>query len=589
MRASALLLALASLLASCADPVVTQVIVTVDADPEIRALARRLDIQVYGGVRRTGGIPDEGMESFPIYLMDTDPTDGDSPWPATIALAPKDEDASRQYRIIVTARRGEEFIAEVRAISGYVRGQTLWLRLYMDRLCLYVEPCTAEDQTCAGGECVSARTPEDMLPRAGADAGPVIVCETDADCDDGFGCTADACTSARCVSTPNDALCTDGPDGVCNPMTGCQYSVCEVGVTCHAGPCETPRCNGSECERVPLCASDEVCCGGACMTCDDGNDCTADGCDGTACTHAPRDGQPCEDGRYCTGAEVCTGSSCADAPDRCAGLMCSEAEARCLDCTDDSQCMDEVMTGTCIPPTGVPVCSTAGVRTVTTTVGRCSAGTCVADSPAISMESCVRPTDGTMCNDGMFCNGPDQCMGGTCAPGSTNPCVVPTICNEMTDACVTPMMDGGPRDAGPRDGCVASPEICDNGINDNCHPAIDCADPSCATMIICRDAGMGDGCVDGAEICDNGINDDCNPAIDCADPVCSAMPMCRDGGTGDGCVDGAEICDNGFNDDCDPRIDCDDPRCFPAAECQDAGGGDSGLMMMMNDGGIASP
>jgi hypothetical protein len=621
-RASALLAALASLLASCADPVVTQVIVTVDADREIRALARRLDVQVYGGVRRAGGIPDEGMESFPIYLMDEDPEGGDSPWPAMIALAPKDEDASRQYRIIVTARRGEEFIAEVRAISGYVRGQTLWLRLYMDALCLYVEPCTSEDQTCSGGECVSARSPEDTLPRFGTDAGPVIVCETDAECDDGLGCTADECTSARCVSTPNDALCTDGPDGACNVTTGCQYSVCEVGVTCHAGPCETPRCIGTTCDPVSMCAPDEVCCGGACMTCDDGNACTDDGCDGTACTHAPRDGQPCEDGLYCTGAEVCTGSSCANAPDRCPGLTCDEDEARCLDCTDDSQCMDEVTPGLCTGVSGAPVCSTMGMRTITTRTGRCVDGACAADPPTMSMESCVRPTDGTMCNDSMFCNGPDQCTGGTCTAGTTNPCVAPTICNEMTDSCITPMMDGG-----PRDGCVTGPEICDNGINDNCHPAIDCADPSCIGMSNCMDAGMGDGCVVSMEICDNFADDDCDgledcfdsnctsdPACfdagmddgcvvsmeicdnfadddcdgleDCFDPGCASDPACFDAGA-DGCVDGAEICDNGINDDCNPAIDCADPMCFGTSECEpDGGSGDSGLMMMSNDGGL---
>ena len=542
-RVLALAVLAGCLAAGCKDPVVTQVMVTVDADPEIRRVARRLEFRVYGGERTMDGIPNEGMEfvRFPIEA-------GDIPWPVTIALAPRAEDDDRQYRVVVTAldARGA-FVAEVKAISGYTRGKTLWLRLYIDRFCLYVDDCVDDaDLTCAGGMCVGARTPEDRLPDFGDDAGtPMVVCESAADCDDGVACTTDDCVAARCTATPDDTACTDGPDGVCDPMNGCQYSVCDEATTCLPGDCQTARCEGTTCVRTSTCTGDEVCCGGACMSCDDGNDCTDDGCDGTSCTHAPLDMQPCEDDRYCNGSEVCMGSTCAPGTNPCvAPLTCDEAAASCVNCTSDADCTDDVMMGSCVASMGAPVCSMAGTRTVTTVDRSCVSGTCVADAPTMSMESCTRPTDGTTCNDGMFCNGPDRCMGGACAPGSTSPCSVGQICIESSDSCTTPMLDGGPRDAGF------------------------------------------DGCIDGVEICDNGINDDCNPAVDCADPMCTGVPECIPDGGFDGCVDGAEICDNGVNDDCNPAIDCADPMCTGAFECMDAGGGDSGLMMMTGDSGL---
>ena len=71
------------------------------------------------------------------------------------------------------------------------------------------------------------------------------------------------------------------------------------------------------------------------------------------------------------------------------------------------------------------------------------------------------------------------------------------------------------------------------------------------------------------EVCGNGVDDDCDRLIDCADPVCSTAPAC--------CVASAEICDNGRDDDCDARSDCSDtdcamiPPCVPACPDRDLG------------------
>jgi hypothetical protein len=86
-----------------------------------------------------------------------------------------------------------------------------------------------------------------------------------------------------------------------------------------------------------------------------------------------------------------------------------------------------------------------------------------------------------------------------------------------------------------------TPEICNNGIDDDADGDIDCADSDCATDCI--------------EICDNGIDDDGDGAIDCADSDCVGTADCL------------EICNNGIDDDLDGLTDCDDSECNTAAGC----------------------
>jgi len=56
--------------------------------------------------------------------------------------------------------------------------------------------------------------------------------------------------------------------------------------------------------------------------------------------------------------------------------------------------------------------------------------------------------------------------------------------------------------------------------------------------------------------CDDGRDDDCDRAIDCADPDCADVAPCR-----------PEACDNAVDDDADGRVDCDDPDCATALAC----------------------
>jgi hypothetical protein len=158
------------------------------------------------------------------------------------------------------------------------------------------------------------------------------------------------------------------------------------------------------------------------IECDDGDPCTLDDCNvpagegpGTGtCTHDPvREGLPgdCDDGLFCNGRETCQGSppqctagvsaQCCDDPGFL--LFCTEVAARCVGGGNDGA-----------------TCSSNA---------QCPGGTCDHCQPA-----CASADD---CNDGVNCNGVEQCVdvdpGASvslrCVPGQ-NPCGAAAFCTE---------------------------------------------------------------------------------------------------------------------------------------------------------------
>jgi len=128
----------------------------------------------------------------------------------------------------------------------------------------------------------------------------------------------------------------------------------------------------------------------------------------------------------------------------------------------------------------------------------------------------------------------------------------------------------------------AAQEICGDGIDNNCDALIDQQDPLCNSTADNDGDGwtpqQGD-CNDNnpqvnpaaPEICGNGIDDDCDALIDQADSQCPSTDNDNDGWTaqqGD-CNDsnpniypGApEICNDGIDNDCDGLVDQQDPQC----------------------------
>jgi hypothetical protein len=118
------------LLAGCSSQP-TQVIVTVDAESGVRAAATQLHLVV--------------GERFDRVLM---PGAGEDPaYPFELALAPLDGDVSRTWSVAAEAGG-----ALVRAVGGYVEGQTLFVTLLLEDSCRGV--VCGDEETCQAGACV---------------------------------------------------------------------------------------------------------------------------------------------------------------------------------------------------------------------------------------------------------------------------------------------------------------------------------------------------------------------------------------------------------------------------------------------------
>ncbi len=151
------------------------------------------------------------------------------------------------------------------------------------------------------------------------------------------------------------------------------------------------------------------------------------------------------------------------------------------------------------------------------------------------------------CNDGAFCNGSERCVSGMCVPAATVPCndgVACTVdsCNEATDACTyspqhTACNDGlycnGTEQCSLL-GCTAgTPIVCNDGISctvDSCNEATDsCAyspqNTLCSNGLYCdgvETCSASLGCVAGTAPCTGGT---CQESTD----TCSSAPSCTDG------------------------------------------------------------
>lgn len=154
------------------------------------------------------------------------------------------------------------------------------------------------------------------------------------------------------------------------------------------GPC-ADACTDASCDDGDLCTTDacngDGTCGHAAVICDDTDPCTADACDpAVGCTHAPVTGASCDDGNGCTSADSCSAGVCAGAP----VVGC---------CAGDDACED-----------GNPC-----------TIDTCNAGRCA--------------------NEGVDCASNDACMAGFCDPITGDCDATPVSCDDgdpcTADAC----------------------------------------------------------------------------------------------------------------------------------------------------------
>ncbi|MEM7604031.1 MAG: hypothetical protein AAF411_01640 [Myxococcota bacterium] len=237
------------------------------------------------------------------------------------------------------------------------------------------------------------------------------------------------------------------------------------------GECELDE----ECTDGLFCSGEETCEEGRCIAgappaCDDGVRCTVDVCameiDG--CRHVA-------DSTLCGPGETCSLMGCQ-----------SECEGD-ADCTDGVFCngQESCQGGACLP--GVPpscddgvVCTedvcderTRSCQSLPNDEGCADNETCSARLGCIP--ECTFDSD---CDDGLFCNGFEQCDRGTCAPGRA------VVCNDGVE-CTADRCD---EDA---DECRASPENarCDDGeiCNADAGCVVECESPSdCDDGLFCN-------------------------------------------------------------------------------------------------------
>lgn len=370
------------------------------------------------------------------------------------------------------------------------------------------------------------------------------VCGADADCNDNNSCTTDKCTATfQCENTAQ--ACDDG-----NP---CTADECKNGQGCVG----VPLAEAATCTDNDACTTGDVClagdCTGTAVNCDDGIDCTLDGCAADlGCGHTATDAN-CDDNNTCTTdvcdlSAGCTTTNLADETSCNDGLACTENDA-CLagfclggpktcddnvDCTIDacddqlgcthtpvdSACDDDIActTDTCSLTGG---CQHTGVDSacedeIACTTNICGAAGCetsffsAACDDGIDCTSnfceatgCVFVPQSTKCDDDV------DCTLDTCAVdlGCTHT-TVDMKCDDDTD-CTIDVCTG-------KDGCKYT--TVDSACDDN----IACTNDSCSVDLGCQNTAVGSACDDN---------------IACTTDSCSTVDGCQNLAVNSACDD----------------------------------------------------
>ncbi len=255
---------------------------------------------------------------------------------------------------------------------------------------------------------------------------------------DGLDCTIDVCTNGVPANNnaPVDTPCGQGLDLKCNGKGQC--GGCTTDAECSAGntPCASAACSAQGlCDVMfkpngtPLPAQDQTAedckvrvCDGAGNTIDiadpndpknDGNECTADMCNGATPANSPK-----QVGAACNGTSTCDGAG------HCLGVLADP-------CTANNECSSgHCVDGVCCETTCPDLCKACNVSG--------SAGTCgnIPFPGTDAMCSGTKVCDGTgQCDlaNGQSCNPGHPCASGTCSSGKCKsttgqPCVMNADC-----------------------------------------------------------------------------------------------------------------------------------------------------------------
>ena len=498
------------------------------------------------------------------------------------------------------------------------------------------ESCPLDcDKPCGDGLCEGSEAAEECP----ADCGP---------CGDGIcsiaeakygGCVADCpdtCGNKHCDGIENEDTCPsdcackpecneewecgEDDNGCGEPCGGCPDGAVCIEHLCCVPDCKLKECGGDgcggscgecggaenavcvnySCECVPDCAGKQ--CGGdgclgSCGACDDGLFCTADLCEGGACTHEAGEGHclvtllgqpacaeagtvnpansceacapdvdkegwsPREDGIQCAPGMHCFAGACCNHAAHCLGRECGDdgCGSDCGQCSDGEKCWE----GQCIEEDCTPDCSgkECGGDGCGGSCGECD------DWLFCTADSCAAGTCSFEVQAG-FCVAPVGPGFPACAPdGAEHPESPCLYCNAVLEpADWTPRPDGQPCENGE----------CQGGVCEGpCVPVCfgkQCGDDGCGGS--CGGCPFGKQCVDG--LCESGCIEECplEGTGECLDG--STLRVCGDWDP-DPCLEWAQLacpdnCANGSCDGCVPDCagkECGDNGC--GASCGDCG------------------
>ena len=328
--------------------------------------------------------------------------------------------------------------------------------------------------------------------------------------DAGFACDVDGdCAASTCSSVTNNAKFKDGGDEYSAEVTftittGKRYGL-QIWMNGQREFFKTKRCTTSACTAFVLdpryySSSDEdvtttsgpngVADGmwavaqidvrpdeiAGCSTnadCTDSEGCTDDLCTDGDCSYT-NNTDACDDGVYCNGTDTCSGGTCSvNSGDPCDSMV-GDLDSDC------SETCDEAL------------------------------DTCTATDP-----------DYSLCDDGVYCDGVDECISGTCTSNGTDPCLpldvtdiyCNTSCDETTDTCTANDPDATVCDDGiycnGADTCTSG--ICSTNAGDPCSGGSECQDVCTEEADTCLSA-LGTACSTDGEIC--------------TDDVCNGLGFC---------------------------------------------------------------
>jgi len=261
------------------------------------------------------------------------------------------------------------------------------------------------------------------------------------------------------------------------------------------------------------------------------------------------------------------------------GTSCAEINPPCLPdvgacCVEGQGCIPETTEAECVGAGGTwlgegELCETSGCGACCNNAqAACADGVFQADcivaggnfkgsgTQCVSVTCCTSDAD---CDDTLFCNGGEACVGGLCVLGEA-PCNPAThFCNEVEDTCQQLCSTDADCDdlqfCNGTEQCIAS--VCFEG-DDPCVPPLACDEIAdrcrmpCVTDFDCMD---GDPCTTdrcGPTFFCGNVPIECKDSIDCTADVCDANGKCQ-------FVPSSALCDDG--------VDCTEDICDPSAGC----------------------